>query len=93
MLNPQGQYHRFLSGLMPQVIDHLKQRINKYQLFRTVPRTVPGTEGTGCKPDAVPRGRVKVELNERKVLMNAAQEERGKSDGGVSLDRPGDEQT
>jgi len=25
--------------------------------------------------------------------MNAAQEERGKSDGGVSLDRPGDEQT
>lgn len=32
MLNPQGQYHHFLSGLMPQVIDHLKQRINKYQL-------------------------------------------------------------
>ena len=32
MLDPQGQYHQLLSKLMPEVIDHLNERVKKYHL-------------------------------------------------------------
>ncbi len=32
MLDPQGRFHQSLSKLLPDVVDHLNQRIKKYQL-------------------------------------------------------------
>ncbi|HOW87347.1 MAG TPA: hypothetical protein PKV84_01650 [Candidatus Omnitrophota bacterium] len=32
MLDPQGEYHKYLAGLLPNVQDHLKERIKKFNI-------------------------------------------------------------